>query len=334
MSSKESLFRFGVISDIQYADIDSAQNFSGTEERDYRGALQAAKKVFSSWIQTTQPLSFVCQLGDLIDGQNAGEYGQGLNLEAPQSHEAIKKVMDTWKQSPFPLYHTIGNHELYNFSWSELRQLLNHPLKEDEKVGGCTQKIADQYFYYHFSPYPGWKVFMLNSYENNVIKPSTDDIKSYTEELLTKKNPNFGAQAPYNFFEGLKDEDLRYVPFNGGFGRVQLTWLKQELDIVKSKGEQVFIASHLPCYAPAASLRNVAFDADELHSLLGEYASHIRVYFAGHRHGGGYAQDHFGIHHITIQAPLTHGECAALVEVYDQSIKVIGVGDHRSYHLV
>ena len=45
MSMNKLLFSFGLISDIQYADIDPASNFSGTEHREYRSSVHAAAAV-------------------------------------------------------------------------------------------------------------------------------------------------------------------------------------------------------------------------------------------------------------------------------------------------
>ena len=74
------LFSFGVIADIQYADIEDAMNFSKTEHRGYRNALQEAKRAVEYWKQLSPPPVFIAQLGDLIDGQNSGTYGQGTAM--------------------------------------------------------------------------------------------------------------------------------------------------------------------------------------------------------------------------------------------------------------
>lgn len=327
MSMNKPLFSFGLISDIQYADIEPASNFSGTEHREYRSSVHDAAAVVKAWGNLESPLTFIGQLGDLIDGQNAGAYGQGLTLDRPQSEQALERVLKIWDQYSSTVYHAIGNHELYNFTWAELRLKLN-----TQRVQ-CTHQVATQEFYYSFTPYPGWRVIILNSYEDNVIKPKSEQSRLYTERLLKENNHNFGAKAPFNFFEGVPIEKQRYVPFNGGFGEKQLAWLKVELATMKERGEVGVIASHLPCFAPAASFKNIAFDADSLHTLIGSYAEQVWAYFAGHRHGGGYGQDHHGIHHVTIQSPLTHGICATTVEVYDDLLKVCGIGAHRSYHL-
>ena len=94
MSTDSPLFTFGLISDIQYADIEPASNFSQTEHRQYRESITYAERVIKVWKELDHPLKFVGQLGDLIDGQNAGEYGQGLHLDRPQSAEALERVLE------------------------------------------------------------------------------------------------------------------------------------------------------------------------------------------------------------------------------------------------
>ena len=112
-SSNESppLFRFGVIADIQYCDCKPATNFCGSETRNYRGGLAQTERAVEFW-NSLNNLAFVAQLGDLIDGQNAGTYGQGLDFDSPQSAPAMERVRGILARCKAPIYHAIGNHEL------------------------------------------------------------------------------------------------------------------------------------------------------------------------------------------------------------------------------
>ena len=85
---------------------------------------------------------FIAQLGDLIDGQNSGTYGQGTSMEHPQSKEAFTAVMNELKKVRSQTIHAVGNHELYNFSWEELRELYN-----DEQ-----NTVAQENLFFLFSP--------------------------------------------------------------------------------------------------------------------------------------------------------------------------------------
>ena len=126
MSEKQlPLFSFGVIADIQYADIEDAMNFAKTEHRAYRNALLETKRAVSHWKSMSPRPLFVAQLGDLIDGQNSGTYGQGTLMEEPQSRNALSVVMNELRKSEIPTVHAVGNHEMYNFSWREMKELYN-----------------------------------------------------------------------------------------------------------------------------------------------------------------------------------------------------------------
>lgn len=333
MTKDTAVFRFGVMSDIQYADIEPASNFGGHEHRDYRASLTHAQHAIDYWSDLEKPLAFIAQLGDLIDGQNAGKYGQGLNFSTPQSKVALRQIQGIWDRCQTPIYHAIGNHELYNFSWEELSHYLNCEADEFRGQQVISDSTTDK-FYYHFSPAPGWRFIVLNSYEENMILPRSEESSQRIKALLFSKNPNLQKQPPVNFFEGLPSKDQRFVPFNGGIGQEQLQWLKEVLVQAKLENERCLIASHLPCFTKAASPKNVAFDADELRATLNEYNEQVVAYFAGHRHGGGYAQDsESGIHHLTIQAPLTHGLSASTIKVYEQYLELEGLGRQRSYSL-
>ena len=120
------VLRFGVIADIQYCDIEDAQNFAKTEQRYYRGSLDGASRAMTAFQKARSErggLSFVAQLGDLLDGQNAGGYGEGVKwADAPNSEAALDAVLGALDACEAPFYHCIGNHELYNFDLESLRR--------------------------------------------------------------------------------------------------------------------------------------------------------------------------------------------------------------------
>ena len=78
MAKRAPRFAFGVIADVQYADVDDAFDFHKTHIRRYRHALkvfEAAVQGFKEYQLDQQnkddgtPISWVAQLGDLIDGK-------------------------------------------------------------------------------------------------------------------------------------------------------------------------------------------------------------------------------------------------------------------------
>ena len=316
------LFSFGVIADIQYADIENAMNFSKTEHRGYRNALKEARRAVEYWKELVPSPLFIAQLGDLIDGQNSGTYGQGTAMESPQSEKAFTAVMNELKKSGIHTVHAVGNHELYNFSWEEMRALYN-----DEQ-----NTIAKEHFYFSFQPIEGWTCIMLNPYEISIMQP--EDSRGYKEayKILKDRNKNFLTQGTTNFFEGLKGLEQRFVPFNGAFGPEQLLWLEQALDEANKKGERVLIFTHAPIFDDSASTKNLAFDYEQALEII-HRAGNVVLVMAGHYHRGGYAQDEQGVHHITVQSPLIHGHCFGVVRVFDTEIECQGIGEQRSYSL-
>ena len=149
-----------------------------------RESLNHLKDAVSLW--NSMGVDFSVSLGDLIDGQNSGTYGQGnafliwivmksvlstrgptpaqtvtpyqtstttqhnhntrtcakspprvhrclhrihittgLSFEKPQTDTAFRRVWHLMKQCRSPVFHAIGNHELYNFKSAELRAQFN-----------------------------------------------------------------------------------------------------------------------------------------------------------------------------------------------------------------
>jgi len=61
--------------------------------------------------------------------------------------------------------------------------------------------------------------------------------------------------------------------------------------------------------------------------ILHKYEDSVVACLTGHEHGGGYSQDKAGIHHLTLISPLESKiDAHAIVEVYDDKIKVQGYG--------
>ena len=70
-------FSFGVIADVQWADVPDGFNYDRTIRRCYRGALDQLKDAVHWW--GAQQLHFIANLGDLIDGKNA-QLGQSIGM--------------------------------------------------------------------------------------------------------------------------------------------------------------------------------------------------------------------------------------------------------------
>ena len=345
------LFRFAAIADIQYADIDDAMNFTQTETRGYRDSALHCASTVQTW-KALQPMpQFIVQLGDLIDGQNSGTYGQGLQLSKPQTHTAFQHIIDLLQQMQRPIYHCVGNHEKYNFTWYTLARTLQAAHKEisthqqiqmqsTDSSSVHDSSVASHHniqapFYCDFVMHAGWRGMILNPYQVSLLQEEESKGYQQAHAWLSKKNPTvLDPEKKSNYFKYVEGLDQRFVPFNGGFGPTQLDWIQACLQDAVQQDQKIMIFSHLPLSAAASNEQNIAYDYDQVLHLIQMYApQHVKVIFAGHYHNGGYAQDEHGIHHVTLQSPLTHGYCATYIDVYDHKVEVVGLGAHRSYVL-
>ncbi len=99
---KQSLFSFGVIADIQYAD----QDTHGL--RHYRESMEKLQECSAAL--NAKKLAFVIQLGDLVDG--------GI--------DNLDRILPVFDQIRAPKYHVLGNHD-FCAERSVLLKRLNMP---------------------------------------------------------------------------------------------------------------------------------------------------------------------------------------------------------------
>lgn len=346
-SSSEPLFRFGLIADIQYCDCDDAANFAGTEVRGYRGTLHQAHEAVKVWNE--HEVAFVAQLGDLIDGQNAGSYGAGLSFTEPQSDIALGRVLGALSACRAPIYHAVGNHELYNFDWAGLSQRLRRPGWHIVHANAPQNSATAEDFFFSWRVdgcdytghggakggiHPGWTFIMLNAYCESVEQDPCLPGYRAAVATLAENNPKCfdaimsGLTQGIDFFDGIvEDSKLRYVPFNGGAGERQREWLRHEVIAAVERGDHIVVMSHLPMLPEASSHRTLMYDAEAVMRILREDGhGHVVACVAGHLHRGGYAVDSAGIHHVTLQSPLNFERCFALVDVYTDRLELVGFG--------
>eukprot|EP00456_Euglypha_rotunda_P033748 TRINITY_DN2604_c0_g1_i21.p1 TRINITY_DN2604_c0_g1~~TRINITY_DN2604_c0_g1_i21.p1 ORF type:complete len:270 (-),score=28.85 TRINITY_DN2604_c0_g1_i21:2-811(-) len=212
------VWSFGVIADVQYADADSAWNFSKDRERHYRHALNSVVQGVQSW-NKTENLKCVVQLGDVIDGRNK---------KTGQSKEALSRVLSEFeKLNVKNVYHCIGNHELYNFDRKTAAELLH---ASDGKE-----------LYYAFSPAPGWRFIVLDCYDVSICGHKKGD-PIYEESLaLLQKNNHNDMLDNSDWFDGIEGLKKRWVPYNGGLSKKQLEFLEKTIrQAQKARSEERF----------------------------------------------------------------------------------------------
>lgn len=279
-------FSFGVIADVQWADIDDGYNYMKTVKRCYRGSFQTLCAAVEYWnafntrqrpsgttTMTTAPpssssLAFIAQLGDLIDGVN-----QKLGQSEAALHKALHELNSVTAEDPaggtqearktrIPAVNIIGNHELYNFDRHYLHTAnwLRHGDKE----------------YYSFRPVPGWKMIVLDPYQISLLGYDTDQTDPrYVAalEVLTHENPNCVPtnDTGANWFDGIdpdKPYQRRFVPYNGGFGPDQLTWFRQEVQQSRAAQERVIVLSHVILHPQACGGGTMAWDYEQALAII------------------------------------------------------------------
>jgi len=290
---EHSLFSFGVITDIQYANVDDGWDFHKTSKRYYRNSINLLKNAVQDW-KNNKEISFIVQLGDLLDG---------INSKHKSSEESLNLLVDQFLD--YKVYHLIGNHELYNFSRSELEDKL------------C-------YGYYHFSPHPQWRFILLDAFEFSTIQPETEESALH---YLRQNNPN-PVERSADWTQGLKGLDRRFMPYNGAVTDHQLEWLNRVLDEAEKEGQNVIILSHVPIAPGSCSDKCLLWNYDKVLQIV-HSKSCVKAILAGHDHSGGFTRDEHGIYHCTfkavLEAPLgKNAHCT--IQVYSNKLVIKGNG--------
>ncbi|WCJ36152.1 Manganese-dependent ADP-ribose/CDP-alcohol diphosphatase [Euphorbia peplus] len=295
---KQPLFSFGVISDVQYADVPDGYSFIGIP-RYYRHSIHVLERAVDKW-NNHGKLEFVINFGDIVDGKCP--HNESLN--------AVKKVINNFESFNGPVYHLIGNHCLYNLPRKELL-----PLLKISGPGGLA--------YYDFSPAPEYRIIVLDGYDISAIGWPQDHPKTLEAlEFLTKKNPNSDKNSP----EGLVGLERRFLMFNGAVGREQMKWLDSVLQDATKLKQKVIVCCHLPLDPGVSCLEALLWNYDEVMSTIHQYNC-VKVCLSGHDHKGGHSVDSHGVHHRSFEAAL---ECPpgtdafGYIEVYDNSLLLIG----------
>ena len=281
------LFSFGIIADVQWADVPDGSNFDGSVKRCFRGSLGVLSDAVDWWRAQPLSLTFVAQLGDLIDGRNA---------KLGTSQNAIEGALKHLRRAPCRVVSLIGNHELYNFDRPTLATLLG---TAPESGGGRE--------FYSFVPAQGWRIIVLDPYQESTLGwPAGDPRRARAEQTLAANNPNDLSTGQW--FTGLVGVAKRFVPYNGGLGREQLRWLHRELRLAAAEGELVIILSHAVLHPQACDGTTMAWDYElALESI--QRSGVVALVLCGHDHRGQYHWDseHGTCHQGPTQGPICPG---------------------------
>ena len=352
------LFRFGLLTDVQYANVDDRLNFEGSTMRYYRNAVKLLEEAVKFW-KKDEP-AFVLQLGDIVEGNH---------VEKKDRDSTLQVALDPLKQLSCYVCHLWGNHEFYLFSRRELAMsLLNSKVKtvsnncsvENEAVlagnasglenGGTRMSslnglekgqvlinnIPHTYdrsqdsgrkYYFSFCPHPKFKFVALDSYDISICGREEDDLEcEEAKKILSVKNTNKNWNSPFGLTEP------HFVKFNGGVSKEQLQWLREELQDADKNGQNVIILSHIPLHPESTIFLCNIWNYQDLLDVIWKHNC-VRACLCGHSHEDGSFIDHKGIHHIVFPAVLECSEnenAFADVHVLENKLKIFGKGKVKS----
>ncbi|OEU18081.1 Metallo-dependent phosphatase, partial [Fragilariopsis cylindrus CCMP1102] len=305
----------GIIADIQYAPIPDGYNYTGTNARYYRHSLIATKNAFQTFTnyipnddtsttrtRTRTGVDIVINLGDIVDGKCQDTNSAGM-LSLKQVHHAMLSYTKTGRK----ILHTYGNHCLYNFNRTQLRQQLGIPFFIEEESESKSKSGHNKNNGFSI------KFIILDGYDIALMKRSNTKSKKYklAEDILKKENPiNYKANN-MNSPEGLEGIQKRFVGFNGAIGDQQLIWLSDELQqsrrncSSRCNNQKVIVLCHQSIHPDSSNPVCVLWNYDKVLDILRSYSDIVIGAFSGHAHKGGYVRDPIsGIHFRIIEAVL------------------------------
>ncbi|XP_069110263.1 manganese-dependent ADP-ribose/CDP-alcohol diphosphatase-like [Argopecten irradians] len=310
---KEVVCKIGIIADVQYADINDKYNFRKTRLRFYRKALTLLQRAVTDW--SAEKVDCVLQLGDVIDG---------FNKDENTSKSALATIFEVLRRFPGPVYHTWGNHELYNFTQEELKRsaLFSGIMPECECPKGKS--------YYSFHLHRKLKVVVLNCYEISMLGLPEDSAEYKQAEAMIKgNNSNENLNSP----DGLRGTCRRFVKLNGALSASQLKWLTEHLREAESAKVNVIIVGHCPIYKQSANSMDLLLNCTDAMTVVTEFGECVVCYLAGHDHEGGSSVDSSGILHVTFPGTVESMETDsyATAHLYNDKLIILGKGSYSTY---
>lgn len=324
---EKELFRFGVIADIQYADVEDCYSHDKTTLRKYRGSLDNLKQAVLNFNEKLLTLddddvnSFIIQLGDIIDGSNSGNSPRS-NIRERVSDEALGTVLSVFKslRPGIKIYHSIGNHELYNYSWNELETKLNFNNNQVSENGR---------FYFSFKPCDSWRLIHLNSYELSLCQDTELEGYKIAASMMRKENPNYPEFK--HFFRGVAWKKQHFSPLNGGVSQTQLLWMDGELRKAQNNGENVIVTAHIPLSTRSSNRKTKILNAEEILKIFKKYPGVVKLFLCGHCHEGGYFYDkNMKLAHVTVPSALNYENSFGIIAVTKNKITIQGTGGLKS----
>eukprot|EP00667_Euglena_gracilis_P013374 EG_transcript_13792 len=292
---------FGLITDLQYADLPDGVSFLGFR-RYHRASVPRLERAVAPWAQ--EPcLQFAVQLGDVVDSHTDNRSGT-----------ALRAILAPLRRLPRPVYHLPGNHDLAVLPRTALCAL-----------NGAAAEPAACYGVVRHGPID---VLLLDSYDWSVVGwPANHPNRAAALAWLRARNPNANLNIPPT----KRGPAMRFVAFNGGLGPAQLRWLRRALSAAAAAGRRAVIFCHA-LVSPAGPGHEVAllWNYEEVLAIIDESPAAVAI-FSGHFHPGGYATNSRGVHFLVLNGTIecATADCFGTVDVFRDCLVVRGFGTVR-----
>ena len=213
-----------------------------------------------------------------------------------QDFKSFDSIVPTWNTLKSKSYHVLGNHD---FSVA------------DSLKPQIFDKLNLKKHYYSFEQ-DNWKFIVLDGNDLSVYGALTPSKIKETKELFNK----------------IEKDSLPYAkPYNGGIGKEQFKWIKQELENAKKEGKNVALYCHFPLL-PIAN--DNLWNTVELQKLIKKY-DNVKAFLNGHNHEGAYVYKN-NVHFLTFKAMVNSADTTAfsIAKFYQDSIVIKGYGKEKN----
>lgn len=200
-------------------------------------------------------------------------------------------VLPRMEQMPRPVHHVLGNHDY----------VVNKSLKHD-----VPSKLGLNETWYSVDA-DNWQLIVLNGDDISYQAPQTKAQKALRGEMVSNQ---------------LQSLRCNPVPWGGGIGPEQMTWLEHQLSAADSGGRKVVVMCHFPLFPRTCfTLWN---DIQVLQLLIAHPC--VKAYFCGHYHAGNYGVKE-GVHFVNFKGMVdTPVNSFAVVRLTSDSILIKGYG--------
>jgi alpha-L-fucosidase len=178
---------------------------------------------------------------------------------------------------------------------------------------GLTERLGMKYAFYT-TDIGTWRFIVLNGDDLSYSGPQSKEQRTERNEMVSSLLQQFRSNG---------------MPWNGGIGSRQFSWLEEQLKVASENQLKVVVMCHFPVLPKKG--HNLFNDA-EMVELLSRYPC-VKAYFNGHYHPGAYAAQN-DIHFVNFKGMVdTQINAFADVTLTSDSIIIHGYGREPSRRL-